>query len=72
MIAVTGVAVAAMAMLIVMSVFNGFQSLIAELFTGFDPELCITPANGLVMDLRNKRILSIANSKDVAVFTPAL
>ena len=70
MIAVTGVAVAAMAMLIVMSVFNGFQSLIAELFTGFDPELCITPANGNVMDLSNKRILSIANSKDVAVFTP--
>ena len=38
LIAVAGVAVATMAMVIVMSVFNGFQGLVAELFTGFDPE----------------------------------
>lgn len=70
MIAVVGVAVATMAMVIVMSVFNGFQGLVAELFTGFDPELRITPVAGNSIDLSSSRIKALAESKDVAVFTP--
>jgi lipoprotein-releasing system permease protein len=70
MIAVVGVAVATMAMVIVMSVFNGFQGLVAELFTGFDPELRITPVAGNSIDLSSNRIKALADSKDVAVFTP--
>lgn len=70
MIAVAGVAVATMAMVIVMSVFNGFQGLVAELFTGFDPELLITPVAGNSIDLSSSRIKALADSKDVAVFTP--
>lgn len=70
MIAVVGVAVATMAMVIVMSVFNGFQGLVAELFTGFDPELRITPVSGNSIDLSSSRIKALADSKDVAVFTP--
>lgn len=70
MIAVVGVAVATMAMAIVMSVFNGFQGLVAELFTGFDPELRITPVAGNSIDLSSSRIKALADSKDVAVFTP--
>lgn len=70
MIAVVGVAVATMAMVIVMSVFNGFQGLVAELFTGFDPELRITPVAGNSIDLSSSRIKALADSKDVAVFTP--
>lgn len=70
MIAVVGVAVATMAMVIVMSVFNGFQGLVAELFTGFDPELLITPVAGNSIDLSSSRIKALADSKDVAVFTP--
>jgi lipoprotein-releasing system permease protein len=70
MIAVVGVAVATMAMVIVMSVFNGFQGLVAELFTGFDPELRITPVAGSSIDLSSSRIKALADSKDVAVFTP--
>jgi lipoprotein-releasing system permease protein len=70
MIAVVGVVVATMAMVIVMSVFNGFQGLVAELFTGFDPELRITPVAGNSIDLSSSRIKALADSKDVAVFTP--
>ena len=70
MIAVVGVAVATMAMVIVMSVFNGFQGLVAELFTGFDPELRITPVAGNSIDLSSSRIKALADSKDVSVFTP--
>lgn len=45
-ISVVGVAVATMALVIVMSVFNGFHDLIASFFTSFDPQIEIVPAKG--------------------------
>lgn len=45
-ISVVGVAVATMALVIVLSVFNGFHDLVATLFTNFDPQLEIVPAKG--------------------------
>ena len=45
-IAVIGVAVATMAMVVVMSSFNGFADLIASLFTEFDPQLKVQPVSG--------------------------
>ena len=46
MIAVSGVAVATMAMVIVLSAFNGFHDLVATLFTAFDPQVEIVPSKG--------------------------
>lgn len=45
-ISVTGVIVATMALVIVLSVFNGFHDLVASLFTNFDPQIEIAPATG--------------------------
>lgn len=45
-ISVGGVALAAMAMVCVMSVFNGFRDLVASLFTSFDPQIKVVPAIG--------------------------
>lgn len=45
-ISVLGVAVATMALVCTLSVFNGFHSLVASLFTAFDPQLKIVPATG--------------------------
>lgn len=45
-ISVIGVSVATMALVIVLSVFNGFHDLIASLFTSFDPQLEIVPLKG--------------------------
>lgn len=45
-ISVTGVAVATMALVIVLSVFNGFHDLVASLFTNFDPQIEVVPAKG--------------------------
>ena len=41
-----GVAVATMALVIVLSVFNGFHDLVASLFTAFDPQIEVVPAKG--------------------------
>lgn len=45
-ISAIGVAVATMALVIVLSVFNGFHDLVATLFTSFDPQLEIVPTMG--------------------------
>ena len=72
LIAGVGVAVATMALAIVMSVFNGFQGLVADLFTGFDPELRITPQQGNSINLSEERIKALQQCKSVAVFTPVM
>ena len=45
-VSVVGVAVATMALVVTLSVFNGFHDLVATLFTSFDPQLKITPVEG--------------------------
>ena len=45
-ISVLGVAVATMAMVVTLSVFNGFHNLVASFFTTFDPQLKVTPVKG--------------------------
>jgi len=45
-ISVTGVAVTTMALVVVMSVFNGFHDLVASFFTNFDPQLKVVPMTG--------------------------
>ena len=49
-ISVCGVALATLALVCTLSVFNGFQSLVSDYFTAFDPELKITPVTGKVFD----------------------
>ena len=51
-----GVALATLAMVCTLSVFNGFQDLVATMFTAFDPEIKITAANGKVFDSQDERI----------------
>lgn len=47
-ISMVGVAVATMALVIVLSVFNGFHDLVASFFTNFDPQLEVIPVKGKV------------------------
>ena len=45
-ISVGGIIVGTMALVIVLSVFNGFSQLIGTFFSNFDPDLKITPVEG--------------------------
>lgn len=45
-ISVVGVTVATMALVIVLSVFNGFHDLVASFLTNFDPQLKVVPVEG--------------------------
>ncbi|MBR4730925.1 MAG: ABC transporter permease [Prevotella sp.] len=45
-ISVVGVAVATMALVVTLSVFNGFHDMVASFFTNFDPQLKVIPVMG--------------------------
>ena len=45
-ISVVGVAMATIALVVTLSVFNGFSDLVASFFTAFDPQLKIQPTEG--------------------------
>jgi len=49
LISMVGVAISTMALVAVMSVFNGLEDLIRGLFTSFDSELQVTAAVGKIL-----------------------
>ncbi len=71
-ISVCGVALATLALVCTLSVFNGFQDMVASFFTAFDPQIKITVAHGKTFDTKDERIQKIRSLKDVAVFTETL
>ena len=71
-ISVVGVAVATAAMVCTLSVFNGFQDLVADLFTAFDPQLRVSRAKGREADSTDPRLLELQQWPQVAVYTPVV
>lgn len=71
-ISVLGVAVATMAMVVTLSVFNGFQDLVADLFTAFDPELRVTLTDGQTVSTKDPALLQLKKHEAVDVYTPVL
>ena len=71
-VSVCGVALATLAMVCTLSVFNGFQDLVATMFTAFDPEIKITAANGKVFDSQDKRIQLLRELPAIEVFSESL
>ena len=71
-VSVCGIALATLALLCTLSVFNGFQDLVATMFTAFDPELKITSASGKVFDSKDERIQSLHQLPEIEVFSQSL
>ena len=67
-----GVALATLAMVCTLSVFNGFQDLVSTMFTAFDPEIKITAANGKVFDSQDERIQLLRDLPEIEVFSESL
>ena len=68
-ISAAGVGVGAMALVCVLSVFNGFESLISDMFSSFDPDLKISLTHGKTFDANSPELSEIRKLKSVAFFT---
>lgn len=67
-ISVTGVLVGTFALILVLSVFNGFDQLVRSLFSSFDPELKVLPAQGKRFDADSVTLKAIAETDGVKVY----
>ncbi|MCD8136215.1 MAG: FtsX-like permease family protein [Parabacteroides gordonii] len=72
MICVCGVVVATIALVCALSVYNGFNDLVAGMFSSFDPELKITPRTGKVFDPTTSDMQKIRELPDIAFFSETL
>lgn len=71
-ISVCGVALATMAMVCTLSVFNGFQDMVAGFFTAFDPELKITIREGKVFEPQGAAFQEVRSLPEIGVWTETL
>ena len=71
-ISVVGVAVGTMALVIVLSVFNGFHDLVASFFTNFDPQIELVPKQGKTAPADDPLLDQIRKMPEVSVHTDVL
>lgn len=71
-ISVGGVALATMALVCTLSVFNGFRDLISGLYTNFDPQIEVCPSVGKFADADDPLLQKVRAHKDVAVASESL
>ena len=71
-LSVIGVAVATMALIVTLSVFNGFHDMVASFFTQLDPQLKITPSKGKVAPADDPILTKIRQLPQIEVATECL
>ena len=64
-----GIGIGAMAMVCVMSVFNGIELLISDMFSAFDPDIKITAIQGKTFSIDSEEFDLLREMPSVAVFT---
>jgi lipoprotein-releasing system permease protein len=71
-VSVAGVAVGTMALIIVLSVFNGLEDMINKIFNTFDPDLCITASRGKVFTPDSISLVRLEEIKGIYAFSTTL
>jgi lipoprotein-releasing system permease protein len=71
-IVISGMAIGTAAMIISMSVFNGFENLISGLFNAYNPDLKVTPASGIYFNIDEHQIEDILEIKDIEAVSKVL
>ena len=73
MVSIIGVTVGTTALVVILSVFNGFEEVLESTYSRFDPDLKITPRKGKTFVPGNNRVFQkIQQMEEVAVYSPVL
>ncbi|MCX7985836.1 MAG: ABC transporter permease [Bacteroidales bacterium] len=67
-ISIAGIALGTMALITVLSVFNGFDSVVKSMFNRFDPDLKIVPSTGKFFQIDSAFLSTIHNTEGVDDF----
>ena len=68
-VAIAGIALATAAMVCTLSVFNGFQGVVAKQFSAFDADIKITAASGKIITTDAPEIGKVAKMQDIAALS---
>lgn len=71
-VSVIGVAIATMALIVTLSVFNGFHDLVASFFTAFDPQLKVVPVKGKTAPVDDPILMQIRQLPQIEVAMESL
>ena len=71
-VSVCGVALTTMALICTLSVYNGFQELIASLYSTLDPDIKIEPIKGKTFDISDTLFTDISKWENIEVWSPVL
>jgi len=71
-ISLAGVTIGTMALIIVLSVFNGFDHLIQTLFNSFDPDLKITIVEGKSFQADNEKLKQLSEIPGVVAWSKVI
>ncbi len=71
-ISVVGIAVGTMALIVVLSVYNGFDEFIKSMYNAFDPDFKITLTKGKNFSMKNDTIMKALADEDVMHYSPVL
>lgn len=67
-----GFAVGSFALVVVLSVFNGFEDLVVSLYNSFDPDVKVTPVKGKVFNPDTTKIAELKNIDGILHITEVL
>lgn len=71
-VSVTGVAVGTMALIIILSVFNGLEKLVTSIFNTFDPDIKITTAEGKTFIADTAKLTLLSKVSGVSCYSLAI
>ena len=71
-VSVTGVAVGTMALIIILSVFNGLEVLVKSIFNTFDPDLKVTAVEGKAFVADTSMLQLLSNINGVACYSKTI
>lgn len=71
-VSVTAIAVGAGALIIILSVFNGFEGLVKSLYSTFYPSVKVSPVSGKTLTLNQQQLQQIAGIREVAFATEVI
>lgn len=71
-VSVAGVAVGTMALIIILSVFNGLEGMVSKIFNTFDPDLSITAAKGKVFTPDSTTLVRLSEITGISAWSLTL
>ena len=71
-VSVAGVAVGTMALIIILSVFNGLEGMVSKIFNSFEPDISITAAEGKVFTPDTTALIRLSEIETISAYSLTL